>query len=66
MSKRDEKILRKVKARARRLDRGFSLCGLRFGWTFLIGFIPVVGDVTDAVLNYTLVVRKAKQAEYVL
>jgi Domain of unknown function (DUF4112) len=27
------------------------------------GFIPVVGDVVDASLNYTLVVRKCRQAE---
>lgn len=36
---------------------------MRFGWTFVIGLIPVVGDVADASLNYFLVVRKAKQAE---
>ncbi|KAH7098507.1 hypothetical protein BKA62DRAFT_713002, partial [Auriculariales sp. MPI-PUGE-AT-0066] len=63
LSKRDEKILRSVKKRAHYLDKGFSICGFRFGWTFIIGFIPVVGDLTDAVLNYTLVVRKAKKAE---
>ena len=65
MSKRDEKILRKVKKRAHRLDKGFSICGLRFGWTFIIGIIPGAGDVADAALNYFLVVRKAKQAECV-
>ncbi|KAL5503767.1 hypothetical protein ACEPAH_7838 [Sanghuangporus vaninii] len=63
LSKRDAKILRKVKNRAHRLDKGFRICGMRFGWTFVIGIIPGVGDVADAVLNYTLVVRKAKQAE---
>ncbi|KAL5526165.1 hypothetical protein ACEPAG_7503 [Sanghuangporus baumii] len=63
LSKRDAKILRKVKNRAHRLDKGFRICGMRFGWTFVIGIIPGVGDVADAVLNYTLVIRKAKQAE---
>ncbi|TFK27182.1 hypothetical protein FA15DRAFT_666682 [Coprinopsis marcescibilis] len=63
LSKRDAGILRSVKRRAHYLDKGFSLCGLRFGWTFLISLIPVVGDVTDAGLNYCLVVKKAKQAE---
>ncbi|KAJ8496654.1 hypothetical protein ONZ45_g12380 [Pleurotus djamor] len=58
LSKRDAKILRAVNTRASRLDRGFSLCGLRFGWTFFI-----VGDVTNICLNYFFVVRKAKQAE---
>lgn len=28
-----------------------------------LAFIPIVGDITDATLNYTLVLRKAKQAE---
>lgn len=36
--------------------------GLRTNTPFL-AFIPVVGDVIDAGLNYTLVVRKARQAE---
>ncbi|KAJ8488114.1 hypothetical protein ONZ45_g14078 [Pleurotus djamor] len=63
LSKRDAKILRAVNTRASRLDRGFSLCGLRFGWTFFIGLIPIVGDVTNICLNYFFVVRKAKQAE---
>jgi len=52
-----------VKRRAHYLDKGFHLCGLRFGWTFFISLIPVVGDCVDAVLNYTLVVRKARQAD---
>ncbi|KAJ9098621.1 hypothetical protein QFC21_004268 [Naganishia friedmannii] len=63
LSKRDLKVLQKVKRRAHRLDKGMNLCGLRVGWTFWIGIIPGAGDVVDAVLNYTLVVRPAKQAE---
>ncbi|KAI0071989.1 hypothetical protein K474DRAFT_1668362 [Panus rudis PR-1116 ss-1] len=63
LSARDEKILRSVQKRAHYLDKGFSMCGLRFGWTFVIGIIPGAGDAADAVLNYVLVVRKAKQAE---
>ncbi|KAI5118610.1 hypothetical protein M0805_008041 [Coniferiporia weirii] len=63
LSKRDAKILRKVKNRAHRLDKGFSICGMRFGWTFIIGLVPMAGDATDALLNYFLVVRKAKQAD---
>ena len=65
LSDRDAKILRKVKKRAYHLDKGFSICGFRFGWSFIIGIIPMVGDVADFCLNYLLVVRKAKQAEYV-
>ena len=63
LSKRDAAILKKVKKRAHYLDKGFSICGLRFGWTFIIGIIPGAGDVADATLNYVLVVRKARQAE---
>ena len=63
LSARDEAILRSVKKRAHYLDKGFSLCGIRFGWTFLIGLIPVAGDVADALINYLLVVRKARKAD---
>ncbi|KAG8926842.1 hypothetical protein FRC02_008633 [Tulasnella sp. 418] len=63
LSQRDQAILKKVKKRAHYLDKGFRICGFRFGWTFVIGMIPIVGDVTDAVLNYTLVVRVARKAD---
>ncbi|KAG6816892.1 hypothetical protein H0H87_002013 [Tephrocybe sp. NHM501043] len=63
LSTRDTKILKSVRKRSHYLDKGFNLCGLHFGWTFLIGLIPVVGDLTNASLNYYLVVRKARQAE---
>lgn len=63
LTKQEAKILRKVRSRAHYLDKGFNLCGLRFGWTFLIGLIPVAGDLTDAFLNHQLVVKKAQQIE---
>ncbi|KAJ3741494.1 hypothetical protein DFH05DRAFT_350600 [Lentinula detonsa] len=63
LSSRDAKILKSVQRRAHYLDKGFSLCGLRFGWTFIIGIIPGAGDAADAGLNYLLVVRKARQAD---
>ncbi|KAG1729846.1 uncharacterized protein EDB91DRAFT_1059800 [Suillus paluster] len=63
LSARDAKILKSVQRRAHYLDKGFSICGLRFGWTFIIGMIPGAGDVADVALNYYLVVRKARQAE---
>ena len=63
LSKRDQKILKSVQKRAHRLDKGFTICGFRFGWMFIIGIIPVAGDAASAAVNYTLVVRKAKQAE---
>ncbi|KAG6900689.1 hypothetical protein C0993_005000 [Termitomyces sp. T159_Od127] len=63
LSARDTKILQSLKRRAHYLDKGFHVCGLRFGWTFLIGLIPVVGDVVNAWLNYYFVIRKAQQAD---
>ncbi|KAI0956302.1 hypothetical protein AcV7_006738 [Taiwanofungus camphoratus] len=62
LSSHDAKILRSVKKRAHYLDKGFNICGMRFGWTFVIGMVPGAGDIADATLNYVLVVRKAQQA----
>jgi len=63
LSARDAKILKSIQRRAHYLDKGFSLCGMRFGWTFVIGIIPGAGDVADVSLNYLLVVRKARKAD---
>ncbi|KAI0784514.1 hypothetical protein C8Q75DRAFT_779193 [Abortiporus biennis] len=63
LSARDAKLLKSVNKRAHYLDKGFSICGFRFGWTFIIGIIPGAGDAANAGLNYFLVVRKAKKAE---
>lgn len=63
LSARDAKILKSVQRRAHYLDKGFSICGFRFGWTFIIGIIPGAGDVADVTLSYYLVTRKARQAE---
>ncbi|KAH9475721.1 hypothetical protein JR316_0011280 [Psilocybe cubensis] len=63
LSKRDAKILKKLMSRAHYLDKGFSFCGLRFGWTFIIGMIPLVGDVADISLNYLLIVKPARKLE---
>ncbi|GAA6011070.1 hypothetical protein JCM10207_005485 [Rhodosporidiobolus poonsookiae] len=63
LSKRDERILRSVRRRAHYLDKGFSLCGFRFGWTAILGLIPGAGDVAQFLLGYMLVLRKCKEAE---
>jgi hypothetical protein len=63
LSARDARILQSVKTRAHYLDKGFRVCGMRFGWTFVIGLVPGAGDVADALLNYLLVLRKARQAD---
>ena len=38
--KEDAEVLTKVKRRAYRLDNAISICGIRFGWSSIIGFIP--------------------------
>ncbi|CAO1617759.1 unnamed protein product [Parajaminaea phylloscopi] len=60
LTKKEARLLRKIQRRAHYLDKGFTMCGLRFGWTFFIGLIPGAGDVVDAVLNFTLVLKPAK------
>ncbi|PWZ01544.1 hypothetical protein BCV70DRAFT_198975 [Testicularia cyperi] len=61
LTKAEARLLKKIKKRAHYLDKGFYICGFRFGWTFFIGLIPGLGDATDAALNYTLVVRPVKK-----
>lgn len=63
LSKHEEKILLKIKKRAHHLDKGFKLCGIRFGWTFIIGLVPFAGDIADALLSHNLIVKKAQQIE---
>ncbi|KDR78773.1 hypothetical protein GALMADRAFT_118227 [Galerina marginata CBS 339.88] len=63
LSKRDAQILRTLMGRAHHLDRGFSILGMRFGYTFLIGLIPLAGDFTDIGLNYLLILRPAQKLD---
>lgn len=49
-------ILKKVRRRAYRLDMSlFNCCGLRFGWSSVIGIIPVIGDFIDLFMALMLV-----------
>ncbi|KAH8835648.1 hypothetical protein DL96DRAFT_1575061 [Flagelloscypha sp. PMI_526] len=77
LSKRDQKILKSVQRRAHYLDKAFAVfdldghssCNLFLSCSSLYlsehnsGIIPGAGDIVDALLNYLLVLRKAKQAE---
>ncbi|KAA6408608.1 MAG: PH domain-containing [Lasallia pustulata] len=47
ISKHDAKILNKVKRRAHRLDSSINFCGIRLGWSAIIGIIPGLGDLLD-------------------
>lgn len=63
LTAQEEKILNKAKSRAYRLDLSlFSLCGLRFGWSSVIGIIPAIGDVADMLLAL-IVFRTCCQVE---
>ncbi|CAG8909154.1 unnamed protein product [Penicillium egyptiacum] len=56
LSEHDAKVLTKVKRRAYQLDYALcNLCGIRFGWGSVIGFIPFIGDVGDAALAMMVV-----------
>jgi len=63
LSEHDAKILTKVKRRAYRLDMSlFNCCGIRFGWSSVIGIIPGIGDVIDAFMAM-MVLRTCQQVE---
>ena len=40
LSERDAAILHSVKRRASVLDKHFKFCGIKFGWTFIVGTLP--------------------------
>lgn len=61
LTRKQAKLLKKIKKRAHYLDKGFHICGFRFGWTFFIGIVPGLGDLTNAVLYQTLVVKPVKE-----
>ncbi|KAE9372302.1 hypothetical protein N431DRAFT_408445 [Stipitochalara longipes BDJ] len=63
ISEHDAKVLTKVKRRAYRLDMSlFNCCGIRFGWSSVIGIIPGIGDVIDAFMAM-MVLRTCQQVE---
>lgn len=63
ISEHDGKVLTKVKRRAYRLDMSlFNCCGIRFGWSSVIGIIPGIGDIIDAFMAI-MVLRTCQQIE---
>lgn len=63
LSRKEAKILTKVKKRAHHLDQGFKLCGIQCGWTFFLGLIPFLGDIVNLMLSYNLIIKKSRQIE---
>lgn len=47
--------MQRVSRRAWHLDYIFSFCGHRLGWSAVIGLIPLVGDIFNAYLSYTVI-----------
>ncbi|KAM3087306.1 hypothetical protein ACMFMG_001406 [Clarireedia jacksonii] len=63
ISAHDAKILTKVKRRAYRLDMSlFNFCGIRFGWSSVIGIVPMIGDFVD-VFMALMVLRTCDKVE---
>ncbi|KIN04953.1 hypothetical protein OIDMADRAFT_17785 [Oidiodendron maius Zn] len=63
ISEHDGKVLTKVKRRAYFLDMSLcNCCGIRFGWSSVIGIIPGLGDVCDAMMAI-MVMRTCDQIE---
>lgn len=63
ISDHDAKVLTKVKRRAYRLDQSlFTCCGIKFGWSSVIGFVPAIGDMLDAFMAM-MVLRTCQQVE---
>lgn len=55
LSKNDHKVLKRVTRKCWRLDLAFSMCGLRLGWSAVIGIIPVVGDFINVFLAMKII-----------
>ncbi|TVY42982.1 putative membrane protein, partial [Lachnellula occidentalis] len=63
ISEHDGKVLTKVKRRAYRLDMClFNCCGIRFGWSSVIGIVPFIGDALDCFMAM-MVLRTCQQVE---
>jgi hypothetical protein len=59
----DANVLARARKTAYRLDFAlFSFAGIRFGWSSVIGFLPVVGDGADLAMSANLV-RKMNKVE---
>jgi hypothetical protein len=49
-------VLARARKTAYRLDYAlFTLFGMRFGWSSVIGFVPAIGDAADALLALNLI-----------
>lgn len=54
LSKNDIGVLQAFKKSATRYDMWFSVFGIKFGWTNIVGFVPVVGPIVSAYWSLSL------------
>ncbi|QSL64867.1 hypothetical protein MERGE_002171 [Pneumocystis wakefieldiae] len=56
-SKKEQKILKKTKSYVYRLDHAAKCfcCEMHFGWSAIIGMIPVIGDIINLYLSMRIV-----------
>ncbi|KAG6100120.1 hypothetical protein E4U14_007125 [Claviceps sp. LM454 group G7] len=63
LSEHDAKILMKVRRRVHRLDWSlFTIFGVGFGWSTVIGIVPGIGDAIDGIMSLS-VLKKCCQVE---
>ncbi|OAA58053.1 PH domain containing protein [Niveomyces insectorum RCEF 264] len=63
LSQNDTHVLKRVRKRAYRLDMSLcNCCGIRFGWSSIIGFVPFLGDGIDLFMAW-LVVKNCAQID---
>ncbi|KAF2031152.1 hypothetical protein EK21DRAFT_99907 [Setomelanomma holmii] len=54
-------VLARARKTAYRLDYAlFTLFGMRFGWSSVIGLVPAIGDAADALLALNLILKMRK------
>lgn len=54
-------VLAKARKTAYRLDYAlFTIFGMRFGWSSVIGLVPAIGDAADALLAFNLILNMRK------
>jgi len=63
LSKHDIRILQTIQSRAHTLDRSLSIFHMRFGYTAVLGFFPLLGPSLDLALSYLFILRKVRQLE---
>lgn len=56
LSKNDISVLEAIKQKAYRYDIWFNVAGVQFGWSSIVGFVPVVGQLLATYWSLTILV----------